>query len=170
MNDINLLDLKTTYLRLIGHAENSSGGAPVLWELSLKGQMLAMFANHDTAVTTMLLAYNNEEQLRDLVNERVDVLRKHSDIVAQYTDASVVSLHKARLQEIHLRNRGTGSTLVQFEEFGLHWETHVSGGTDCDSLFWVSSDPYGRWVDATDLMSMSDDLYEAVCNAALEAL
>ena len=46
----------------------------------------------------------------------------------------------------------------------------MSGGTDCDSLFWVSSDPYGRWVDATDLMSMSDDLYEAVCNAALEAL
>lgn len=168
--DINNIDLKTTHLRLIGHAENSSGGAPVLWELSLKGQMLAMFENHDTAVTTMLLALRNEEHLYDLVNERVDVLRKHSDIVAQYTDRSVVALHRARVAELCLRNRGLDEVLVQFEAFGLHWETHVSGGTDCESAFWMATDPFGRWVNAADMLSMSDSLYESVCDSALEAL
>jgi len=34
----------------------------------------------------------------------------------------------------------------------------------------MASDPYGRWVDATDLMSMSDSLFEAVVDAALAAL
>lgn len=170
MTDINSIDLKTTTLRIIGHAENSNGGAPVLWELSLRGQMLGLYANHDSVCNAMLLAIRSDEQLYDMVNERCDILRRKDDFTAELVDRQIVSLHKARIAELNIRNKGVPEQLVQFEKFGLHWETIVTEGEHCESQFFCATDPYGKWVNADELLEGSDSLIEALCDAAVEAL
>jgi hypothetical protein len=170
MTDINSIDLKTTTLRIIGHAENSNGGAPVLWELSLRGQMLGLYANHESVCNAMLLAVSNDEHLYDMVNERCDILRRKDDFTADLVDRQIVSLHKARISELNLRNKGLPEQLVQFEKFGFHWETNVTEGQYCDGLFFCATDIYGKWVNAAELFEVSDKLFEAVYDAAVEAL
>lgn len=170
MTDINSIDLKSTTLRIIGHAENSNGGVPVLWELSLRGQMLGLYANHEAVCNAMLLALSNDEQLYDMVNERCDILRRKDDLNAGLVDLQIVSLHKSRIAELNLRNKGVPEQLVQFEKFGLHWETVVSEGQYCEDLFFCATDPYGKWVNAAELFEASEQLFEAVYTAAVEAL
>jgi hypothetical protein len=170
MNDINSIDLKTTHLRIIGHAENSNGGAPVLWELSLRGQMLGLHANHESVCNAMLLAIQSDEHLYDMVNERCDILRRKDDFTAELVDRQIVQLHKARIAELNLRNRGVPEQLVQFEKFGLHWETVVTEGEYCEGSFYCATDIYGKWVNAGEMLEISQQLFEAVCDAAVEAL
>lgn len=170
MTDINSIDLKTTTLRIIGHAENSNGGAPVLWELSLRGQMLGLYANHEAVCNAMLLALSNDEQLYDMVNERCDILRRKDDFTADLIDSQIVSLHKARIAELNIRNKGVPEQLVQFEKLGLHWETVVTEGQYCESQFFCATDPYGKWVNADELLEGNDSLIDTLCDAALGAL
>jgi len=170
MIDLNSIDLKATHLRIIGHAENSNGGAPVLWELSLRGQMLGLHANHDSVCNAMLLAINSDEQLYDMVNERCDILRRKDDFTADLVDRQIMELHKARVSELNLRNRGMPEQLVQFEKFGFYWETNVTEGQYCEDLFFCATDPYGKWVNATELLEVGQSLFEAVYDAAVAAL
>ena len=92
------------------------------------------------------------------------------DVEADLVDRQIVSLHKARISELNLRNHGVPEQLVQFEKFGFHWETNVTEGQYCEGSFYCATDIYGKWVNAGEMLEISQQLFEALYDAAVEAL
>ena len=156
-----------TLMSVIGHAASSDPGPIVQWEVSLAGQMLALFDNEMEAHRTIVAAQSTET-LYDLVNERCDFLRHSEKFTAAMVFLQVQMLHAARQRELRKRALRGHEKHVQFFCRGLVWETYVTDG-ECEDNFFCASGPYGHWVEASELLEDNDSLFEAVYDAAVAA-
>ena len=156
-----------TLMSVIGHAANSDPGPIVQWEVSLAGQMLALYDNEIEAHRAIVAAQSTET-LYDLVNERCNVLRNSEKFTAAMVTQQVQMLHAARQKELRKRALRGHEKHVQFFCRGLVWETYVSDG-ECEAEFFCASEPYGRWIYADKLIEDCDGLFMDVFNAAVVA-
>ena len=136
-----------TLMSVIGHAASSDPGPIVQWEVSLAGQMLALY---------------------DMVNDRVKFLRNSEKFTAAMVTQQVQMLHHARHKELRKRALRGHEKHVQFFCRGLVWETYVTDG-ECEDNFFCASGPYGHWVEASELLEDCNGLFEAVYDAAVSA-
>lgn len=156
-----------TLMSVIGHAASSDPGPIVQWEVSLAGQMLALYDNEMEAHRAIVAAQSTET-LYDMVNDRVKFLRNSEKFTAAMVTQQVQMLHHARHKELRKRALKGHEKFVQFFCRGLCWETYVSDG-ECDDKFFCASGPYGHWVEASELLEDCNGLFEAVYDAAVAA-
>ncbi len=130
-----------TLMSVIGHAASSDPGPIVQWEVSLAGQMLALY-DTEMEAHRAIVAAQSTETLYDLVNERVKFLRNSETFTAAMVTQQVQMLHHARHKELRKRALKGHEKHVQFFCRGLYWETYVSGG-ECDDKFFCATEPYG---------------------------
>jgi hypothetical protein len=156
-----------TLLSLIGHTETSDPGPFVLWEVSLSGQMLAMFPSQTTAIKTIAEAQDSAN-LYSLVNDRCEFLRNSETFTAQMVKRQIELLHNARAREMRHRAVRGHEKFVHFFLHGLYWETYVTDG-ECEADFFCATEPHGKWVDAADLLETSNTLFESVYDEAVSA-
>lgn len=154
-----------TLVSVIGHAASSDPGPIVQWEVSLAGQMLALYDNEMEAHRTIVAAQSTET-LYDLVNERVKFLRNSETFTAQMVKRQIELLHNARAREMRHRAVRGHEKFVHFFLHGMFWETYVSDG-ECEADFFCATEPHGKWVDAADLLETSNTLFESVCDEAV---
>lgn len=155
-----------TLMTVIGHAASSDPGPIVQWEVSLAGQMLSLHDNEMEAHRAIVAAESTDTLYR-LVNERVKFLRNSEKFTAAMVTQQVQMLHAARQRELRKRAVKGHEKHVQFFCRGLYWETYVSDG-ECEAEFFCATEPYGAWVEATELLE-DTTLFEAVYDAAVAA-
>lgn len=156
-----------TLMSVIGHAASSDPGPIVQWEISLAGQMLALFDNEMETHRTIVAAQSTQV-LFDLVNERCNILRNSEKFTAAMVTQQVQMLHAARQKELRKRALRGHEKHVQFFCRGLVWETYVTDG-ECEDNFFCASGPFGHWVEASELLEDNDSLFKAVYDAAVAA-
>jgi hypothetical protein len=156
-----------TLMSVIGHAASSDPGPIVQWEVSLAGQMLALYDNEIEAHRAIVAAQSTET-LYEMVNDRVKFLRNSEKFTAAMVTQQVQMLHHARHKELRKRALRGLEKHVQFFCRGLYWETFVSDG-ECEDNFFCATEPYGKWVEASELLEDCNGLFEAVYDAAVAA-
>lgn len=156
-----------TLMSVIGHTASSDPGPIVQWEVSLAGQMLALYDNEIEAHRAIVAA-RSTETLYEMVNDRVKFLRSSEKFTAAMVTQQVQMLHHARHKELRKRALKGHEKFVQFFCRGLYWETYVSDG-ECEDNFFCATEPYGKWVEASELLEDCNGLFEAVYDAAVAA-
>lgn len=156
-----------TLMSVIGHAASSDPGPIVQWEVSLAGQMLSLHDNEMEAHRAIVAAESTETLYR-MVNERVKFLRGSYKFTSEMVTQQILMLHSARQRELRKRAIKGHEKFVQFFCRGLYWETVVSDG-NCEAEFFCATEPYGAWVEASELLEGNDPLCEDVFDAAVAA-